>query len=119
MELTASHAIQGIMVVVTLAGGYAVVKSNLSRVIADLSQHIKNNDIQKTEFDRRLDDAESQRLVFANQIQTLIDINSVSALERRNREIADIQARLKVIETQVKHLYTIHNGEHIPTRTKT
>ena len=41
MELTASHAIQGIMVLATVAGGYAVVKSNLSRVMQDLEDHIK------------------------------------------------------------------------------
>ena len=36
MELTASHAMQGVLLLATVAGGYAVVKSNLSRVMQDL-----------------------------------------------------------------------------------
>ena len=45
MELTASHAIQGIMVLATVAGGYAVVKSNLARVMEDLENHIKGTSL--------------------------------------------------------------------------
>ena len=41
MELTAAHAMQGLMLIATIAGGYAVVKNQLSRVIEDLEEHIK------------------------------------------------------------------------------
>mgnify|MGYP003651705419 CR=1 FL=1 len=37
MELTGAHAMQGLMLVATIAGGYAVVKNQLARVIQDLS----------------------------------------------------------------------------------
>lgn len=47
MELTASHAIQGVMLLATIAGGYAVVKSNLSQVMKDLEVFHKNFDRYK------------------------------------------------------------------------
>ena len=112
MELTASHAIQGLMLIATIAGGYAVVKSNLQRVMEDLEIFHKNFDKFKASFDTRLDDAESQRAVFASQIDVLKDINSVAALEQRNRELATLQAEVTVMKSQISHLNAIHNGKH-------
>ena len=116
MELTASHAIQGVLLLGTVAGGYAVVKSNLARVMEDLELFHKNFDKFKSNFDARLDDAESQRAVFSSQIDVLKDINSVAALEQRNRELATMQAELKVLQDQVSHLQHIHNSTHPPTK---
>ena len=116
MELTASHAIQGVLLLATVAGGYAVVKSNLARVMEDLELFHKNFDKFKSNFDARLDDAESQRAVFSSQIDVLKDINSVAALEQRNRELATMQAELKVLQDQVSHLQLIHNSTHPPTK---
>ena len=90
MELTASHAIQGLMLIATIAGGYAVVKSNLQRVMQDLEVFHKNFDKFKSTFDARLDDA----------------------LEHRNREMATLQAEVKVMKSQISHLNAIHNGKH-------
>ena len=112
MELTASHAIQGIMVLATVAGGYAVVKSNLARVMEDLENHIKGTSAFQSRFDTRLDDAESQRAVFTSQIDILKEINSVSALEHRNREVATMQAELRVMRREIDHLSSIHNSKH-------
>ena len=112
MELTASHAIQGIMVLATVAGGYAVVKSNLARVMEDLENHIKGTSSFKSRFDTRLDEAESQRAVFTSQIDILKEINSVGALEHRNREIATMQAELRVMRREIDHLNSMHNSNH-------
>ena len=117
MELTASHAIQGVMVLATVAGGYAVVKSNLARVMEDLDRHIKSTSAFKSKFDARLDDAESQRAVFTSQIDVLKEINSDSELAHRNREMATLLAEIKVMKTQIAHLNSIHNGKH-PDTTK-
>ena len=76
MELTAAHAMQFIMLVATIAGGYAVVKNQLSRVIEDLEKHIKQFEDHKSQFDTRLDDAESERTLFTQQIKTLSNISS-------------------------------------------
>ena len=112
MELTATHAIQGVLLLATVAGGYAVVKSNLARVMEDLEIFHKNFDKFKSNFDARLDDAESQRAVFTSQIDVLKDINSVAALEQRNRELASMQAELKVLRQMFDHLMHIHNSKH-------
>ena len=116
MDLTASHAIQGVLLLATVAGGYAVVKSNLARVMEDLELFHKNFDKFKSNFDARLDDAESQRAVFSSLIDVRKDINSVAALEQRNRELATMQAELKVLQDQVSHLQHIHNSTHPPTK---
>ena len=89
MELTASHAIQGIMVLATIVGGYAVVKSNLSRVMEDLERHIKKSETDWMKFDTRLDAAEEERGRHTLQITTLKDINSPAELKALNREMAD------------------------------
>ena len=115
MELTASHAIQGIMVLATVAGGYAVVKSNLARVMGDLEDFMKRYEKQKSDFDTRLDDAESQRAVFTSQIDVLKEINSVSELAHRNREMATLLAEIRVMKSQIEHLNSIHNGSHPDT----
>jgi len=112
MELTAAHAMQFVMLVGTIAGGYAVVKSQLARVMEDLESHIKAAEAHKADFDTRLDEAESQRAVFNSQIEVLKEINSVPALEIKNREIATMQANIHVLQHQVEHLHSIHNGKH-------
>jgi|TARA_R110000824_G_scaffold115394_1_gene266464 ubiquinone biosynthesis protein UbiJ len=112
MELTAAHAMQFVMLVGTIAGGYAVVKSQLSRVMGDLESHIKGAEAHKTDFDMRLDEAESQRAVFNSQIEVLKEINSVKSLEIKNRELATMQAQIHVLQHQVDHLQSIHNGKH-------
>ena len=115
MELTASHAIQGVMVLATVAGGYAVVKSNLARVMGDLEDFMKRYEKQKGIFDARLDDAESQRAVFTSQIDVLKEITSVSELAHRNREMATLLAEIRVMKSQIEHLNSIHNGSHPDT----
>tara|TARA_R100000995_G_C3472896_1_gene119258 strand:+ start:946 stop:1293 length:348 start_codon:yes stop_codon:yes gene_type:complete len=112
MELTASHAIQGVMLLATIAGGYAVVKSNLSQVMKDLEVFHKNFDRYKSDFDTRLDDAESQRAVFSSQIDVLKEINSVKALRESNREMATMQAEVIQLRKLVDHLIHIHNSKH-------
>tara|TARA_R110000824_G_scaffold36098_1_gene112435 strand:- start:6993 stop:7337 length:345 start_codon:yes stop_codon:yes gene_type:complete len=112
MELTTSHAIQGLLLLMTIGGGYAVTKSNLARVMEDLEIFHKNFEKFKTDFDSRLDDASQSRAVFASQIEVLKDINSVSALEHRNRETATMQAKINVMESQISHLLALHNGKH-------
>lgn len=108
MELTTSHAIQGVMVLVTIAGGYAVVKSNLARVMEDLERHIKKTDIETAKFDTRLDAAEEERGRHQLQITTLKEINSPSELKALNREMATIEERIRGLTKQVDTLLDMH-----------
>ena len=98
MEVDAKLGMQLAIMLATVAGGYAVVKSQLARVMEDLGNFIKRYEKSKAAFDHRLDEAESQR--------------AVPALEHRNREMATIQAHLKVMQSQIDHLAAIHNGKH-------
>ena len=118
MELTASHALQIAIMASTVIGGYAVVKSQLARVMEDLEVFIKRYEKSQVEFDQRLDEAAQSRAVFASQISVLKDINSVAALEHRNREMATMQAQIEVLQSQVAHLNKQHNGAHPPTGVK-
>jgi DNA-binding ferritin-like protein len=96
----------------TIASGYAIVKNNLARVMQDLASFHKVFDKYKSDFDDRLDHAESQRAVFSSQIDVLKQINSVTALAANNREMATIKERLSVLKAEVEHLKQIHNGKH-------
>ena len=108
MELTAAHAMQGLMLIATIAGGYAVVKNQLARVIQDL---VKIND-ELENINKRLDVAESSTAVFQHQITVLGHILSPAELEKQHREIADVQARVKVAEARISSLSSMHNSRH-------
>jgi hypothetical protein len=108
MELTGAHAMQGLMLVATIAGGYAVVKSQLARVIQDLVKITKELD----QINQRLDVAESSTAVFQHQITVLGHILSPAQLEKQHREIADMNARVKVAENRIASLSSMHNSKH-------
>ena len=110
MELTGAHAMQGLMLVATIAGGYAVVKNQLARVIQDLVKI--SNELEA--INKRLDIAESSTAVFQHQITVLGHILSPEALEKQHREIADIKARIKVAENRIDRNTSMHNGKHPP-----
>jgi len=112
VELTSSHAIQGLMLLVTIAGGWAVVKSQLSRVMQDLVK-ISNELII---INGRLDAAESSTAVFQHQINILSGILSPAALEKQHREIANLMARLSVAESRIDRNASMHNGSHPPVK---
>ena len=114
MELTAGHGLQGLMLIATVAGGYAVVKNQLSRVIEDLEKHIEHFEDHRSKFDTRLDGAESERSNHTIQIETLKSINSPQELKDFNREMGEFSARLKATERQIEKLDNLHNGRHPP-----
>ena len=92
MKLLAQAAIM----LATIAGGYAVVKAQLARVMSDLEDYIKRSEAHRNKFDMRLDDAESQRAVFASRIDVLADINSVKALAELNTRLARLEMVCKL-----------------------
>ena len=108
MELTGAHAMQGLMLVATIAGGYAVVKSQLARVIQDLA---KIND-ELESVNKRLDTAESSTAVFQHQITILGHILSPAQLEKQHREMADLIARVKVAESRINANASMHTNKH-------
>ena len=115
MELTPAHAMQFLMLVGTIAGGYAVVKSQLSRVIEDLDRHIKASESHKAIFDSRLDDAESERAVFSSRVDILSDISSVSNLADLNTRLARLEMGQEILFEETKSIRSMHNGKHPAT----
>ena len=103
MELTASHAMQGVLLLATVAGGYAVVKSNLSRVMQDLELFHKNHDKYKSNFDERLDAAESDRSVLTARVNTLADLNS---------RLARLEMGQEMLFKEADMMKKLHNGKH-------
>ena len=110
MEFGARELVQFGTLLASLAGAFAVVKSQLARVIQDLSKVMRELEM----LNSRLDSVEATDAVFTAKINTLTEINSVNALEKRNREIADMSARLRVAETRIEENAKMHNGTHKP-----
>ena len=110
--MDSSIALQLAIMASTVIAGYAVVKSNLSRIMLDFEAFVKRYEKERDLVDSRLDEAQSDRAVFKSQVATLKSINSVEALEKRNITVATLQAELKCLEKQIDHLNKIHNGKH-------
>ena len=108
MEFGIRELVQFGTLLASLAGAFAVVKSQLSRVIEDLAKVMRELEM----LNSRLDSVEATDAVFTAKINTLTEINSVNALEKRNREIADMSARLRVAETRIEENAKMHNGTH-------
>ena len=112
MEITTSHVLQLAIMAATVISAWAVMKNNIERISKEMVAFQKNFERFKLSSDARLDEAESDRAVQASKLTVLADINSVKSLEVRNRELATIQAELKVLQDQVSHLQHIHNSKH-------
>jgi len=95
---------QGAIMLAGIAGGYAVVKQQLTRVISDLDKHIKSADDSREKFDARLDNAEQERGKIANQVLTLKSINSPTELKSLNRELEGLGKDVKWLTKQLDHL---------------
>ena len=115
MELGTRELVQFLSIVATLAASFAVVKSQLSRVIEDL----KAVQREMETINDRLDNIESGSAVFKHQVGVLGGILSPSNLDRQSREITEVKGELQTIHKQLAHLsdssermYKMHNGVH-------
>ena len=108
MEFGARELVQFGTLLATLAGAFAVVKSQLTRVMEDLEKIGK--ELEK--LNARLDETESKAGIFKSQINVLSDINSVASLAGHNREMGDVLARMKMIEKDIDSNKKLHNGNH-------
>jgi ubiquinone biosynthesis protein UbiJ len=108
MELGTRELVQFISLVATLAGAFAVVKSQLARVIEDLKAVQKEMEIINT----RLDTIESGSAVFKHQVGVLGHILSPTNLDRQSREIAEVKKEVTYLREAADRLYKMHNGTH-------
>ena len=110
MELGTRELVQFISLVATLAGAFAVVKSQLARVIEDLKKVMSEMDL----INQRLDAIESGSAVFKHQVNVLGGILSPSNLDRQSREIAEVKKELTYLREASDRMYKMHNGKHGP-----
>ena len=108
MELGTRELVQFLSIVATLAASFAVVKSQLSRVIEDLKAIQREMEIINT----RLDTIESGSAVFKHQVGVLGHILSPANLDKQAREIAEVKKELTYLREGLQHQMKLHNGSH-------
>ena len=108
MEIGAREAIQFISIIAALAGAFAVCRSQLSRVVEDLTKLSR----EMRCVEQRLDDGQAQMAVYNQQLAVLSEINSPGNLERHHRELARTQGQIDALRDRVKDLLVQHNGRH-------
>ena len=108
MEFGIRELVQFGTLLASLAGAFAVVKSQLSRVIQDIAEMEKVlNDINT-----RIDQADADRAVIKHQNKIFGTILSPAKLEAQHREISEIKTEMKVVHKNLDNLYNMHNGKH-------
>ena len=112
MEIGAREAIQFISIIAALAGAFAVCRSQLSRVVDDLTKLAR----EMRCVEQRLDDGQAQMAVYSQQLAVLGGINSPGNLERHHRELASTQGQIDALRERISDLLVQHNGRHHPVK---
>tara|TARA_R100000742_G_C4278950_1_gene102502 strand:+ start:859 stop:1194 length:336 start_codon:yes stop_codon:yes gene_type:complete len=110
MEFGIRELVQFGTLLASLAGAFAVVKSQLSRVIID----IKNINNEVHELNARLDRAEADSAVIKHQNSVFGTILSPANLKEQSMNIAELQTEMKVVHKNLDKIYNMHNGKHPP-----
>jgi hypothetical protein len=112
MEIGAREAIQFISIIAALAGAFAVCRSQLSRVVDDLTKLAR----EMRCVEQRLDDGQAQMAVYSQQLAVLGEINSPGNLERHHRELATTKGQIEGLRERINDLLVQHNGRHKPVK---
>ena len=110
MEFGVRELVQFGTLLASLAGAFAVVKSQLSRVMQDIAQMDKI----LNEVNTRIDQADADRAVIKHQNKVFSTILSPSKLEAQHRELSELKTEMKVVHKNLDNLYHMHNGSHPP-----
>ena len=92
----------------SLAGAFAVAKAQIKNILERQQEDTQ----ELASLNVRLDKVEANDAVFQSKISILSEINSVSALEQKNRERGAIKSKLVMLEKEVERLRELHNGNH-------
>ena len=112
MEFGIRELVQFGTLLASLAGAFAVVKSQLSRVIQDISEIEKVlNDINT-----RIDQADADRAVIKHQNKVFGTILAPAKLEEQHREISELRTEMRVVHKNLDALAHMHNGRHPPVK---
>ena len=105
MEFGVRELVQFGTLLASLAGAFAVVKSQLSRVMEDIDSMKK----ELHELNTRLDKAEADSAVVKHQNDVFGNILSPANLKELNRSIAELQTEMRVVHKNLDKIYTLHN----------
>ncbi|MAS98239.1 MAG: hypothetical protein CMF29_04860 [Kiritimatiellaceae bacterium] len=114
MEFTIRDLAQFGAIAVSLVGAFITARIQIKQLMEKMAEHDKIF----TRVDHRLDEAESARAVLDSRVSILSEINSVSALEKRNVQLAEIAATQKMMVSEIDLLRKLHNGSHPPVTEK-
>jgi len=114
MEFGVRELVQFGTLLASLAGAFAVVKSQLSRVMEDIDSMKK----ELHELNTRLDKAEADSAVTKHQNDVFGNILSPANLKELNRSIAELQTEMRVVHKNLDKIYSMHNGDHPPVGVK-
>ena len=108
MEFGIRELIQFATLLASLAGAFAVVKSQVSRIIEDISklQHYV------TKLESRLESLESSQAVIQHQVKVFGCILSPANLKILNTDLTEVKTEIKIIHKNLDKLYGMHNGKH-------
>jgi len=108
MELGARELLTFGTVLVGLASGWAMIKSQLAqaqRTITKISKALQSIEL-------RMDTVEAGEAVQRNQLKTITMILSPDALKKSSERDGAIEERLKSLEREVTAVRRMHNDKH-------
>jgi chromosome segregation ATPase len=108
MEFGVRELIQFGTLLASLAGAFAVVKSQVSRIIEDISK-LQN---YLTKLENRLESLESSQAVIQHQVKVFGSILSPANLKILNTDLTEVKTEIKIIHKNLDKLYGMHNGKH-------
>ena len=108
MELGARELLTFGTVLVGLASGWAMIKSQLAqaqRTITKMSKALQSIEL-------RMDTVEAGEAVQRNQLKTITMILSPDSLKKSSERDGAIEERLKSLEREVTPVRRMHNDKH-------
>ena len=108
MELGARELLTFGTVLVGLASGWAMIKSQLAqaqRTITKISKALQAIEV-------RMDSVESDKNVAQNQLRTITGILSPDNLKKISERDGAVEERLKSLEREVTTVRRMHNDKH-------
>ena len=108
MELGAREILTFGTVLAGLAGGYAMIKTQLAHAqksITKLSRLLQN-------IEARMDSVESDKNVVQNQLGTITAILAPANLKKMSERDGAIEERLKSLERETTAQRSMHNDKH-------
>lgn len=108
MEFGVRELIQFGTLLASLAGAFAVVKSQVSRIMEDIAK-LQTYAIK---LENRLEIIESGQAVIQHQVKIFGGILSPANLKELTTQLTALDTEMKTTQKNLDKLYGMHNGKH-------